>query len=108
MQVLTGSNGPHYFPGDSGAGGSVFRAQTRFHGQQHDQQNETEQTQYHVTYPGFWDLVEGVVDLQEELVGNALKTQNILDTETTELPSDETTNTEKSCRSGLSLLLLFR
>ena len=78
MQALTCSNSPHYFPGESGIAGRVVRAQTRLHKHQHDQQCETQQTQDHVSDPGLWDLGEGVVNLQVELVGNALQPENIL------------------------------
>lgn len=91
-QVLTGSNSPHQFPGESGAGGRVLGVQTILHEHQHDQQSETKQTQDHIARPGLWDLVECVVNLQEELVGNALKAQNVLQTETTGLTSAENIN----------------
>lgn len=82
IQVLTGGNSPHQFPGDSGEAGvwSVITAQICLHQQQHDQQSDTKQTQHHITDPGFRDLVEGVVNLQEEVVGNTLEAQNILET----------------------------
>lgn len=102
IQVLTGGNSPHQFPGDSGEPGvwSVVRTQICLHQQQHDQQSDTKQTQHHITDPGFRDLVEGVVNLLEELVGNTLEAQNVLETDTTGLPSIGTTGSHRRCLCG--------
>ena len=77
-RVLTGSDGPHEFPGHSGVDEVIVRAQTRLHKHQHDQQSQTKQAQDHVTYSGLWDLVKSVINLQEELLGNIPDSQNIL------------------------------
>lgn len=78
-QVLTGRNSPNELPGHSGAGGGVTGAQAGLHEGQHGEQTQTEQTHHHIACSGLWDLVKGVIDLQEELMRNSLDSQNILE-----------------------------
>lgn len=98
-EVLTGRNSPHQSPRHFGALWLeiVVRIQVRLHEKQHQEQGDAEQTQDDVAYPGFRDLVEGVVNLQEEVVGNVLQSKKILETDTGELPSVKTANTETDC-----------
>lgn len=86
QEVLTGRNSPHQSPRHFGALWLeiVVRIQVRLHEKQHQEQGDAEQTQDDVAYPGFRDLVEGVVNLQEEAVGNVLKSKKILEIDTGE------------------------
>ena len=77
---------------------SIFRAEARLHKQQHHQNGNTRQTQHHIAHPGFGDLVESVVNLQEEVMRNTLKSQNVLEIDTKGLQSVETT--DMSCKYG--------